>query len=98
MAANGDNVYRRLCDAMGRPELADDERFATHLARGDHQEELECIVAEWASRHDAAEIDRVLNEAGVIFGPIYTIAHLLQPPHFRARDIRLEPADPELAH
>src|SRR5262249_18083704 len=76
IAANADNVYRRLCEAMGQPELADDERFATHLARGDNQEELERIVGEWAVQHDAAEIDRVLNEAGVICGPIYTIADI----------------------
>ncbi len=95
IAANADNVYRRLCAAMGRPELADDERFATHLARGDHQEELEGIVAEWAARHDAAEIDRVLNEAGVICGPIYTIADIFEDPHFKARDMLLEHVDPE---
>ena len=71
----------------GEPELADDERFTTHLARGDNQEELEGIVAEWAGRHDAGEIDRVLNEAGVICGPIYTIADIFEDPQFqRARD------------
>ena len=48
IAANADNVFRRLCEAMGQPELADDPRFSTHLARGDHQEEIEEIVAEWA--------------------------------------------------
>jgi len=95
IAANADNVYRRLCEAMGQPELADDERFATHLARGDHQEELEGIVAEWAGRHDAAEIDRILNEAGVICGPIYTIADIFEDPQFRARDMLLEHVDPE---
>ena len=41
IAANADNVFGRLCEAMGQPELADDPRFATHLARGEHQEELE---------------------------------------------------------
>ena len=64
IAANADNVFRRLCEAIGRPELADDERFATHLARGDNQDEIEGIVADWAREHDAAEIDRILNEAG----------------------------------
>ena len=95
IAANADNVFRRLCEAMGQPELADDERFATHLARGDNQEELEGIVAEWAGRHDAAEIDRVLNDAGVICGPIYTIADIFEDPHFQARDMLLEHNDPE---
>ena len=48
IAANADKVFGRLCAAMGQPELADDPRFATHLARGEHQEELEGIVADWA--------------------------------------------------
>jgi formyl-CoA transferase len=95
IAANADKVYRRLCEAMGMPELADDERFSTHLARGDNQEQLEGIIAEWASRHDADEIDRLLNEAGVICGPIYTIADIFEDPQFRAREMLLEHVDPE---
>ncbi len=95
IAANADNVYRRLCEAMGQPELADDERFATHLARGDNQEELEGIVGAWAAQHDAAEIDSILNEAGVICGPIYTIADIFEDPQFQARDMLLEHVDPE---
>jgi crotonobetainyl-CoA:carnitine CoA-transferase CaiB-like acyl-CoA transferase len=95
IAANADNVFRRLCEAMGRPELADDPRFSSHLARGDHQEEIERIVADWARARDAAEIDRVLNDAGVICGPIYTIADIFEDEHFRSRDMLLEHDDPE---
>jgi formyl-CoA transferase len=95
IAANADNVFRRLCEAMGQPELADDARFSTHLARGENQEELEGIVAEWAARHDAAEIDHVLNDAGVICGPIYTIADIFEDEHFRAREMLVEHVDPE---
>ena len=51
IAANADKVFGRLCEAMGQPELAEHEKFATHLARGSNQEELEGIVAEWAGRH-----------------------------------------------
>jgi succinyl-CoA---D-citramalate CoA-transferase len=95
IAANADNVYRRLCDAMGRPDLADDPRFVTHLARGENQEELERIVADWARQHTAAEIDRILNEAGVICGPIYTMADIFEDEQFRARDMLIEHNDPE---
>ena len=95
IAANADNVFRRLCEAMGRSELADDPRFATHLARGDNQEEIEGIVAEWAVRHTAREIDEVLNAAGVICGPIYTIADIFEDPQYRARDMLLRHEDPE---
>jgi formyl-CoA transferase len=95
IAANADNVFRRLCEAMGRAELADDERFSTHLARGENQEELEGIVADWAARHDAREIDAILNEAGVVCGPIYTVADIFEDPQFQAREMLVEYEDPE---
>jgi formyl-CoA transferase len=96
IAANADNVFRRLCQAIGQPDLADDPRFATHLARGEHQEEIEAIVRDWAAAHSAAEIDRVLNDAGVICGPIYSIADIFEDPHFRAREMLLEHVDPDI--
>jgi crotonobetainyl-CoA:carnitine CoA-transferase CaiB-like acyl-CoA transferase len=95
IAANQDNVFRRLCEVMGEPELADDPRFSTHLARGEHQEEIEGIVADWAARHDAHEIDALLNEQGVVCGPIYTIADIFDDPQFRAREMLVEHEDPE---
>ena len=95
IAANQDGVFRRLCDAMGRPELADDPRFATHVPRGENQEEIEGIVAEWAAQHDASEIDRILNEAGVVCGPIYTMAEIFEDPQYKAREMLVEHVDPE---
>jgi formyl-CoA transferase len=95
IAANNDNLFGRLCDAMGLPELAGDPRFATHVARGENQEEIEGIVAEWAARHDAVEIDRILNEAGVVCGPIYTVAEIFQDPQYAAREMLVEHVDPE---
>jgi formyl-CoA transferase len=95
IAANAENVFRRLCEAMDQPELADDPRFSTHLARGDHQAEIEQIVAAWAAQRTAATIDLVLNDAGVICGPIYTIADIFEDEHFRAREMLLEHVDPE---
>lgn len=95
IAANQDNVFRRLCEAMGQPALADDARFSTHLARGENQEEIEGVIAEWTALHDAAEIDRVLNDAGVVCGPIYTMADIFTDPQYRAREMLIEHEDPE---
>ncbi|MEO9175345.1 MAG: CoA transferase [Gaiellales bacterium] len=93
IAANQDNVFRRLCEAMGAPELADDARFARHLARGENQEEIEQIISDWSALHDATEIDRTLNEAGVVCGPIYTVADIFGDPQFQAREMLLEHED-----
>ncbi len=95
IAANNDNLFGRLCEAMGRGELAEDPRFATHVARGENQAEIEGIVADWAAQLDAREIDRVLNEAGVVCGPIYTVAEIFEDPQYRARDMLVEHEDPE---
>jgi formyl-CoA transferase len=95
IAANQDAVFRRLCEAMGQPELADDARFATHLARGENEATIDAIIAEWATQHDAHELDRILNEAGVVCGPIYTVADIFEDPQFKAREMLVEHVDPE---
>jgi formyl-CoA transferase len=48
IAANQDSVFRRLATVMGRPELADDDRYASHAARGAHAAELDALIAEWS--------------------------------------------------
>jgi formyl-CoA transferase len=95
IAANQDTVFRRLCEAMGRPELANDPQFAMHIARGENQEALEAIVADWAAQHDAREIDRILNDAGVVCGPIYTVAEIFDDPQYEAREMLVKHVDPE---
>src|SRR4051812_12019015 len=57
VAANADSVFARLCDAIDRPGLAEDSRFATHRARGENMEELDAIVSAWTA---SAPCDAVL--------------------------------------
>ena len=85
IAANQDTVFRRLCEAMGRPELATDERFANHLARGRNQDELDKIIGAWAAEREPGEIIATLSEAGVISGPINTVAEVVNDPQLQAR-------------
>lgn len=85
IAANQDTVFARLAQAMGQPELAEDERYATHVARGERQAELDDLIAEWSSQHTAEEIETLLSETGVPVGKIYRAAEMLADPHFRAR-------------
>ena len=86
IAANQDTVFRRLCDAMGQPELATDERFATHTARGAHQELLDGIINEWSSKKPVAEVEALMLEHGVPSGKIYRAPDMLEDPHFAARN------------
>ncbi|MEV0366253.1 CaiB/BaiF CoA transferase family protein [Nocardia fusca] len=85
IAANQDTVFRRLCAAMDQPELATDERFANHTARGRNQDELDAIIGKWAARRQPGEIIATLSEAGVISGPINTVAEVVTDPQLNAR-------------
>lgn len=85
VAANQDTVFRRLADAMGRPELADDEQYATHSARGRHMDALDALIADWTSTRDADALLAHLHEAGVPAGRVYRAKDMLADPHFAAR-------------
>lgn len=98
IAANHDSVFRRLCKAMGRPELADDERFSTHVERGKHQQEIEAIIGRWSAARSAREIGKLLNAAGVVCGPVYTIADIFLDPQYQEREMLVDHDDPEIGH
>jgi formyl-CoA transferase len=83
----------RLCAAMGRPELATDDRFATHRARGRNQDELDKIISAWATERQPGDIIEELSAAGVIAGPINTVAEVVNDPQLRARGMLVEHFD-----
>jgi formyl-CoA transferase len=96
IAANQDTVFARLCAVIGQPELVNDERFVDHDARGAHEDELDAVIAAWAAEHDAEEIDRLLNNAGVVCGPVYSIEDIFEDSHFKAREMIVMHDDSEL--
>jgi formyl-CoA transferase len=85
ISGNQDTVWRRLAEAMGRPELGDDERFATHTARGRNQAMLDEMIAAWTSTLTAAELEERLLAHSVPNGKIYTAPDMLADAHFAAR-------------
>jgi len=87
IAANHDTLWRRLAKLMGHDELGEDERFASHHARGENEDLLDEIIGEWAGRHTAEELDRIVNEAGVVCAPVYSAADIYADPYFRERDL-----------
>jgi formyl-CoA transferase len=86
IAANQDTVFTRLAEAMDRPELATDERYATHSSRGDNQQELDELIAGWTGEHELALLTELLNDHGVPNGLIYRAPEMLNDPHFVARE------------
>jgi succinyl-CoA---D-citramalate CoA-transferase len=90
IAANQDTVFRRLCAVIGKPELADDGRFSKHTARGANMQELDSIIGGWTKTRTVAEVDVLMQEAGVPAGRIYRAPEMLEDPHYKARDAIIE--------
>lgn len=95
IGANQDGVFARLADAMCRPELASDERYATHRARGARQEELDALIGEWTKTMTIAELEARMIEAGVPAGRVYDAEDMMADPHFAARDALVTVDDAE---
>jgi formyl-CoA transferase len=95
IAANQDTVFRRLAEAMGQPELATDERYATHTARGQRQTELDDLIAEWTRTRTADDLVAHLIEFGVPVGKVYRAPEMIDDPHFKARQAIVSVAHPE---
>jgi len=85
VAANADNVFARLCEAMGRSELATDPRFATHHGRGEHMAELDELVGAWTATAPCHEVLAILDAHGVPAGRIFTAPDMLTDPQYLAR-------------
>lgn len=94
IGANQDGVFARLCESMGRPDLARDPRYATHLARGERQEELDALIAAWTRTLTVDELEERMVDAGVPAGRIYDAEAMLADPHFAARDAIVTVDDP----
>lgn len=81
---------------MGRPELGDDERYATHNARGQHQAELDALISEWTATMSSEALESVLNDHGVPNGRIFTAPDMLADAHFAAREAIVTMVHPQL--
>ena len=96
IGGNGDTVFARLCAAMNRPELASEPRYATHIARGDHQGELDDLIAAWTGTMTIAELEALMILHSVPAGRVYTGREMLADPHFAARAALAQVPHPEL--
>ena len=81
-----DDEWRALCRAMGEPEWAQEERFATLQARKENEDELDLLIEGWTALHSAEEVMETLQAAGVPAGVVQSARDVLEnDPHLKAR-------------
>ena len=94
IGGNGDAIFARLAEAMRQPELAQDPRFATHVARGERQAELDDLINRWTRTLTIEQLEALMIEHSVPAGRVYTGKEMLADPHFAARGALAEVAHP----
>ena len=96
IGANQDAVFARLAKAMDQPQWADDARYATHLARGERQEELDTLIADWTRTLTIADLEAKMIEASVPAGRVFDAEDMMADPHFASREALVSVEDAEL--
>ena len=94
VAAGNDALFAKLCDALGRPDLARDARFASNEDRTQNVDELTPLLEAALASRTAAEWREILEGAGVPCGPVNDVAALLDDPQVAARNMVVPIDDP----
>jgi crotonobetainyl-CoA:carnitine CoA-transferase CaiB-like acyl-CoA transferase len=90
LAVGNDRAFRRLCTALGRPELAEDARFLHNAERLTNRHKLAAILEELLAGEDASELCPRLMALGVPAGPVWDTAEVLAHDHTRHRAMVVE--------
>jgi formyl-CoA transferase len=87
IGANADSIFKRLMKVIGRMDLADDPSLADNAGRAKRGDELDRVIGEWTAKYDAGEAVKILNEAQVPNGKIYSMADIARDAQYLARDM-----------
>jgi formyl-CoA transferase len=96
IGGNGDNVFRRLTQCLGQPELIEDPRFRDNQSRIAHNQELDDIIGAWVAQYTLEEARARLDQAGIPAGPVMSMADIAADPQFQARDMLVRVPDDRL--
>lgn len=87
IAASNQTIAMRLFDAMGRPEFKADPRFATNIARMEHNDELQANVREWVAQRPREDILADLERHDVVAAAVNDARDIVEDPHFKERTL-----------
>ncbi|MEM7292134.1 MAG: CaiB/BaiF CoA-transferase family protein [Pseudomonadota bacterium] len=87
IGGNGDSIFQRLMVAVGRSDLAEDERLASNPGRVEHEAEIDEVLSSWCAAGESKALLSVLDDARVPAGPIYNVADMMADEHFQARGL-----------
>jgi len=89
IAGNGDSIFKRLMQVIGRDDLASDASLADNAGRVARVDEIDAAIGAWSASRSVEQVLAQLAEASVPAGRVYTAKDIVEDPHFRARDMIL---------
>ncbi|MFJ9990432.1 CaiB/BaiF CoA transferase family protein [Pseudomonas putida] len=95
IAGNSDPIFRRLMQAIGRPDLGEAEAFAHNDGRAAQSAQLDDAIEAWTRRHSIDQVLATLEAAEVPAGRIYSVADIVNDPHYQARGMLLDSQLPD---
>jgi crotonobetainyl-CoA:carnitine CoA-transferase CaiB-like acyl-CoA transferase len=96
MSASNQKIFERVAEAIGKPELVDDPRFADNATRVENCEPLDAEIEEWTRQHTTEEAIEILEAEDAIVGPVYDIADIRADDQYQAREDFVEVDDPDV--
>jgi len=87
IGGNGDSIFVRLMQAVGRADMAGDEKYGTNANRVTHEQEIDKVLASWCSNLPLAEAMRILEASRVPCGPVYSAVEMMADEHFNYRGL-----------
>ncbi len=85
IGGNGDSIFRRLMEAAGRSDMAENPAMADNAGRVDHEAEIDEALALWCAAHSSGHIISTLENVQVPVGPIYSVEDMMVDPQYQAR-------------
>ena len=92
IAGNGDSIFRRLMETIGRPDLGGAPDLASNAGRVARVAEIDDAIGQWTEQRGVTDVLATMGAAGVPAGKVYTAKDICEDPHFRARDMILRQA------
>ena len=89
VAGNGDSIFKRLMDAIGRPDLGAATDLANNTGRVARVEEIDAAIGAWSAQRTVQQVLDALGAVRVPAGKVYTAKDIAEDPHYRARDMLL---------
>ena len=85
IGGNGDSIFKRLMNAIGRPDMANDPKLKENQGRVDNEKEIDAAIEKWTKDHTSDEVLSIMDEVSVPAGPILSVKDMMEDEHYIAR-------------